>query len=266
MDKLIFEEYLNYRLSKYEHLLYWILMIIYITGFILTMLLTWKYFPVFQNYIFNKGDDIIFSLYSNGIFSISFFFLTLVFLWKIISLLFSNFNSVKNAILWYDVAAIKTYDYNNYKAKNKRNLVFMCIIVIIAFFFLSVSLFIHLRINNLGIYYNKIFEFRERHYGWNELKSVSIIPKVTHGKIKSLSPEMILEFGENRIDIWDGAGLGSPDSITLIRVLDLVKENTNIEFNVDNDFSDEILDLLFNNCTEWKKNNIINVFNYLDYK
>jgi len=265
MDKLTFEKYINYRPKIYEHILYWIMITIYIIGCVLTMIFSWKYIPVFKNYIYNKGNDIIFSLYSTGIFSLSFFFFSLVFWGIIISIIFSFFGT-KNAILFYEVAASKTYDYNIYKFKNKRNIIFMVILVIIALFFSSMSLFVHLRINDSGIYYNKIFEFKERYYDWNELKSVSIIPKITYGKSKNLSPEMILEFGENKIDIWNGAGLGSPDSGTLIKVLLLIEKNSNTEFVVDNNFNDEIIDLLYNNCTESKRNSILDIFNYLNNK
>jgi len=189
--------------------------------------------------------DIVFSLYSAGIFSLSFFFFAIVFFGVIISIIFSFFPMAKNAILWYEVTSSKTYDYNIYKIKDKRSIIFVSILVIIALFFSTISL-------------------KERHYGWDELKSVSIVPRVTYGKSKNLSPEMVLEFGDNKIDIWDGDGLGSPDSDTLIKVLVLIEKNTNIEFFVDNGLTDEIIDLLYNHSTESKRNNILNVFNYLD--
>jgi ABC-type multidrug transport system fused ATPase/permease subunit len=266
MNELTFEKYISYRPKIYEHIIYWIMIIFYIIGCVLAVIFPWKYIPVFQNYIYNKGNDIVFSLYSAEIFSLSFFFFSLIFWGIIVSIIFSLFSCAKNAILWYEVVNSKTYDYNIYKYKNKRNIIFMVILAIIALFFSSISLFVHLRINDSGIYYNKIFEFKERYYGWNELKSVSIIPEITHGKSKILSPEMILEFGENKIDIWDGAGLGSPDSGTLIELLILIEKNTNIEFIVDNNFNDEIIDLLYNSSTEKKRNNILDVFNYLNNK
>jgi hypothetical protein len=139
----------------------------------------------------------------------------------------------------------------------------MIFILIFSLFFSFVSIFVHLRINSSGIYYTKIFEFTEKYYTWNELKSVSIS---TSRNKKDLSPEMILEFGENKLDIWDGAWLGSPNSNVIIKVIELINENTEIIIDVDNDFTDEILDLLYNNSTDWKRNNIINVFNYLDKK
>jgi hypothetical protein len=113
-----------------------------------------------------------------------------------------------------------------------------------------------------------MFEFTEKYYKWDELKSVSVYNKVTRtskGK-KNLSPEMILEFGENRLDIWDGAGLGSPNSDVIIKVIELINENAEITIDIDNNFTDETLDLLYNSCTDWKRNNIINVFSYLDKK
>jgi len=264
MNEAAFEKYIHYRPKIYEHIIYWIMMMVYFAGCVLTIIFSWKYIPVFQDYIYNKGNDIVFSLYSAGIFSISFIFIAIFLFYIIVSIIFSLFFRAKNAILSYEVASSKTYDYNIYKIKDKRNIIFISILVIIALFFSSISLFVHLRISDSGIYYNKIFEFKERHYGWDELKSVSIVPRVTYGKSKNLSPEMVLEFGGNKIDIWGGAGLGSPDSDTLIKVLVLIDKNTDIEFFFDNEFTDEIIDLLYNHSTEWKRNNILNVFNYLD--
>jgi hypothetical protein len=118
----------------------------------------------------------------------------------------------------------------------------------------------------LGIYYNKIFNFKEKYYSWNELKSFSINIKISQGKNNSkyLSPEMVMEFEENKFDLWDGAGLGAPDSETLIKVIDLINKNTNILIDFDNNFTDETLDLLYNKSSEKKRNNILNIFNYLD--
>ncbi|GMO36831.1 MAG: hypothetical protein Ta2B_16730 [Termitinemataceae bacterium] len=101
-----------------------------------------------------------------------------------------------------------------------------------------------------------------------ELKSVYVYPKVTRERKggKNLSPVMILEFGKNKLDIWDGAGLGSPNSETLIKVIDILNRNTSIKINVDTNFTDEVIDLLYNHSSEWKRNNIIDVFNYLDKK
>jgi hypothetical protein len=216
--------------------------------------------------MYDEGNDLVFSLYATGIFSIAILFVSLILNWTIIQIIFSILPNVKNAILWYEIANAKTYDYEIYKMKNKRNFILIVPLLVISLFFILVSSFVHLRINDSGIYYNKILEFSEKHYGWNELKSVSVVPKITGSKRNNLSPEMIIEFGENKIDIWEGAGLGSPDSDTLIKVIDFINNNAEIIINVENNFSDEILDLLYNNSTDWKRNNIMNVFNYLDKK
>jgi hypothetical protein len=265
MDKSTFEKYLKYRPKPLEHLFYWIMIFVYCGSFLLAFLFSWKYFPILQNYLYTKNNNIIFSLYGNGIFSLSFLFLTILINWYIIKTIFLFIPGFKNVILYYDVSGSKTYNYNIYKKKNKTYFVFILIIMIIALFFSIISLFVHLRINESGIYYNQIFNYKEKYYSWNELKSFSINIKVSQGKNNSkyLSPEMVMEFGENKIDLWDGAGLGTPDSETLIKVIELVKEKTHILIDFDNNLTDETLDLLYNNSTEKKRNNIINVFNYL---
>jgi hypothetical protein len=267
MDKLTFEKYLKYRLKPLEHLIYWIMIFVYCGSF-LTIIFSWKYFPVLQNYLYAKNNDIIFSLYGNGIFSLSFLFLAILLNWYIIKTIFSFIPGFKNAVLCYDVSGSKTYDYEIYKKKNKSYFVFILFIMIIALFFSIISLFVHLRINESGIYYNKIFNFKEKYYSWNELKSFSINLIIAQGKNKSkyLSPEMIMEFEENKFDLWDSALPGTPDSETLIKVIDLIKKNTNILIDFDNNFTDETLDLLYNNSTEKKRNNILNIYNYLDKK
>jgi hypothetical protein len=232
------------------------------------MICSFKYFPALQIYLYAKNNDIVFSTYSTGIFSIAFFFIALIINNIIIETILSIIPGMKNAFLWYEVSGSKTSDFFSYKTKNKKNIIFILFILIVASFFSISALFVHLRINNSGIYYTKIFEFKETYYNWTELKSVYVYPKVTKGRrgSKNLSPEMILEFGKNKLDIWDGAGLGSPNSEILIKIIDILNENSSIKINVDNNFSDEMVDLLYNHSTEWKRNNIINVFNYLDKK
>ena len=264
MDKLTFEKYVQYRPKINEHLSYWVMIVVYIISFIFSMIFSWKYFPIFQNYIFNKGNDIIFSLYATGIFSTSLFFASLVINWIIICKIFSIFHSAKNAILWYEIINSKTFDYNIFKIKNKRNNIFAIILLIISLFFSFTSLFVHLRLSDSGIYYNRIFELNAKHYSWKELKSVSVIPTVENRKNKNLSPEMILEFGENKIDIWGGAGLGSPNSEILINVIKLINENTKIKINFENKFTDEVNDLLYNRSSERKRKNILNILNILN--
>ena len=268
MNKITFDKYINYRPKTHEHIHFWIFLILYMVSVILIMILSYKYFPRFQELIYNKNDDLIFSLYSTGIFTISMFFVSLLFNFIILVNVFSIIPSIKNGILWYDIASSKTNDYFSYKRKSKRNKVFFVFIIIPALFFTIMSLFVHLNINDSGIYYNKIFEFNAKYYGWEQLKSVSIYPKITTGRrgIKYLSPEMVLEFGENRLDIWDGAGIGSPNSEIIIKVIDMIHRYSTIDIKYDSNFSDDVINLLYNSSTEWKRNNIINVFNYLDKK
>jgi len=146
------------------------------------------------------------------------------------------------------------------KQMNKRYYIFVAIFLIITISF-SISLFFtHIKINNSGIYYNKLFSFTEEYFEWEKLNSVS----VNYGKGKdTLSPEMILQFGNNKIDIWSGAGLGSPSSEKLIKVINLINENTTIKINFDNNMSNEILYKLNNKCTKEKRGNIIDVFDHL---
>lgn len=268
MDKLTFEKYLKYNPKLTDHLLYWSMIILYIVSFISVPLFSWEYLPFLQEKIYGENEDIIFSLYSNGIFSISMVFISIILNGIILWNVFSLVPRFKIAILWYEVANSKTYDYSSYKKKKKRNAVFLIIVSVIASFFAIISIFVHLRLNESRIYYNKIFEFSEKYYEWDELKNVSIIPKITTGNKgrKNLSPEMVLEFGGNKIDIWDGAGLGSPDSETLIKTIYMINRNSNAKIYFESDFSDEILEQLYNYSTERKRNNIINVFNYLNEK
>jgi len=263
MDKFLFEKQIRYRPKLCEHVIFWIMIIFYSVGLLASLIFSWMYLPIIQNHAFNRTNGVMFSLYSNEIFAIAFLFFSIIILWIILTAIFSTFFGAKKIILWYDIASSKAYNYEAYKFKRKRNAILATVVVVISLFFSSVSFFVYARISNTGIYYNRIFEFTERHYNWNDLKSVSIIPRIRYGRNKTLSPELILEFGENRIDIWGGAGLGSPDSYALIKALRLIRENTDIVFAIENIFPDELISLL-NNSTERKRNNILSVFNYLN--
>ncbi|MCL2184969.1 MAG: hypothetical protein FWB86_03820 [Treponema sp.] len=264
MDKIKFEEYLNYQPKKYENALYYTMNLFYISSCIILMILSWKYFPVVQNIIFNKENDIVFSLYSVGIFSIALFFLAIVVNYFIFYKIFSLIKDFKRTVIYYDILGSKTRDYNIYLKKDKASIIFIIVLIVLSLFFILTSMFVHLRMNDTGIYYNKMFNFKEQYYSWSELKSVSIYPKISRGKNKNLSPEFILEFAEKKIDIWDGAGLGSPDADILIKTIKMINKNTSLKINKTSEFNDEVLDLLYNSSTKTKRNNIIKVFDYLN--
>ena len=163
------------------------------------------YLPSLQNYIYCKDNDFLFSIYSIYIFPLSACF-ALMFAELLIQELLTTIPKIKN-ILEYKKFFNSKNEEKYYKQMNIRLDVFIIIIFTIALFFSILSFPIHLRINNAGLFYTKIFTLKEKYYAWDELESVLVHP----GK-KSLSPEMIFEFNGNKLDIWSGAGLGSPNS------------------------------------------------------
>jgi hypothetical protein len=216
------------------------------------------YLQNIQIIIFGNKHDLVFPL---PITSLSSFFMLLfpIFIDIVIDILLI-FPKMKNLLLMPQYEEMTEENILFLKKMNIRYYIFMAIFFTVAIF-LSISVFfVHLKINNSGIYYNKIFSFNEKYFEWEKLNSVSI--NCVKGK-NTLTPEMILQFGDNKIDIWGGMGLGAPSSEKLIKAINLINENTTIKINFDNNISNEILYILNNNYTEESRKNIIDVFEYL---
>jgi hypothetical protein len=190
-------------------------------------------FNIFQNFMFNKGNDLIFMPeYAVIIFT--------------------------PAIIVLFVSLNLEYRSNIPKSKHFRNTIITVIILIISLSFSVAPLFIHLRINHSGIYYTKLFQ-KERYYEWQELKSVSVYTKMQNNR--ALIPYMVLVFGENRVNVWNGHERRLlPAFDDLIKLIDLIDKNTDIVIEVNN-FTEEMLFVL-NESSD--KDNIMRIFNYLN--
>jgi hypothetical protein len=218
------------------------------------------YFPLLQTHIYGKENDLVFSLYSLYIFSIStgfgFLFSGYLALEYLITI-----PKIKNKLILTKNIVCTKEDKYFYKKINRRLNKIYIFLLFITLFFSIFSFPVHLRLNDSGIYYNKIYRFKEKFYSWTELRSVYV-----HLGKNSLSPAMILEFNGNNLDIWGGAGIGSPNSQQLIKAIDMIHRNTDINVKLDDNFSKNIINELYNNSTNYKRNNILNVIYYLNKK
>jgi len=217
--------------------------------------------------MYGRENDLLFSVNYSFIFPISTSFALFFILLIMHEILLKIPKLRKILILGYKTTISKSEE-EYFKKLNIRFNIFLIIFIIINLFFSIISFSVYLKINNSGIYYNKYFEFKERYYEWDELKSVSIYTKVTNtrGREKNLSPRMVLEFGKNMIDIWEGGGLGSPSPEILIKTIEIIKYNTNININYEDNFNNEILEIINRSSSIKKRNDILKVYNYLKEK
>ena len=207
---------------------------------ILSPLFFMMYLPLLQNYIYGEHNDFVFPVYSIYIFPVSACF-TLLFAELLVRELLITIPKIKNIFAYKKESNLKSEE-KYYREMNIRLNIFITILFVIALFFSIVSFPVHVRINNdTGLFYTKIFTLKEKNYSWDKLESVLVHP----GK-KSLSPEMLLEFDGHKLDIWNGAGLGSPDSKMLIETIDMIHRNTELEIVVKNSFTGKMMDALYN--------------------
>jgi hypothetical protein len=260
MDKSTFEKYSSYQ-PKERNLLA-IPFIVFIACLVPAVILSSKYFPILQQYVYSNNDDLLFSIYSTRIFVSSVIIISSIINFMILEKLFSIIPIMKKIIIWSKIEVSKIFDYDEYIKTSKRRKIFILVVFLIASFLIVMSFFTYLRINDTGIYYNRMFEFTGKHYKWDELKSVSVYPTIYYRKSDHIYPKMEITFGENTIDIWKGAGLSSPNSETLIKVIEIIKKNTKNKIKVNSNFTKEMQELM-KKCTDEKRNNIKNVFNYL---
>jgi len=166
---------------------------------------------------------------------------------------------------WYDLRSSKTGDFASYKRTTRRNLIIVLVLGILASFFMLQSAGLHLRVAEGGIRYQRFFSLVETKIEWSQLEEVLVYPEITESRKsgKNLSPKMILVFPSDQVEIWQGAGLGSPPSEELIRFIGLVQKNSSARIVVTSYFDSEMQDQLDNHSVGWKRDNIRRTFDYL---
>jgi flagellar basal body-associated protein FliL len=271
MNKAEFERYNNYKPNIIDYIIYILILVLYCASLVYFMLKSSEIFTVIQKSIFNRNNDIFFAIYSNAFFFIPFSFFLMFFLYNAIFLLINLLPIFKNTLKWIEVINTKgkySYylDYNIFTKKKKRNLIITIIVLFITSLFSLFLLFVHLRINDNGLYYTKFLSFRENKYEWSELSAVLITCDyeiLDNGQRRNLLPKMELQFANNTVEIWQNAGIGSPDANEIIKTIDMIKNETNISINVGISFDETMYDILNNHTRENKKDNIERVLLYL---
>jgi hypothetical protein len=271
MNKAEFEKYNNYKPNIIDYIVYVLILFLYCSGLVYFILKSSDIFTSIQKCIFNRNNDIFFSISSNAFFFIPFSFFLMFSLYDAIFLLINPLSIFENTLKWIEVINTKGkyshyLDYDMFIKKKKRILIITIIVLFVSSLFSLCLLFVHLRINDNGLYYTKFFSFKEKKYEWSELSDVLIncnYEILDNGRRMNLLPKLELHFANNTVEIWQNGGIGSPDANEIIKTMEMIKSNTNILINVNISF-DETMYNIFNNYTEKnKKDNIEKILKYL---
>jgi hypothetical protein len=260
MNSYEFEKYKSYRPGPAEFIILFLGLTVFIILYILLFINIDKIFNIFHRFIFGKDRDIIFSLYSSGVFMLSFTFIAIIIATNIINIPFLFSKTFISAYFWFKIAIAK-YKYENnftfkkYSFRKKITNIFLAVLTIISFF----PLFIHLRINNDGLYFTKYLSYKENYYSYDNIGSMSVYIEVENRKGISINPKAIIKFGENEQNIWEWND--NPDKI--INAINLLKKN-GVSLNLSNKFNEDIIYALNNKCTQKKRENILKVFTELE--
>jgi hypothetical protein len=217
-------------------------------------MLSIKYLQYLQNIVFGKENDLLFSLPLSMIFPFSISF-ALLFLAELIWELLMKIPTIRKKIVVYEEKKLTIEEEKYFKKLNIKYNVFV-ILVFLTLVFISISAFsLYFRVNNEGVYYTKMFSFKESKLDWSELKEVTF----SLGK-DEISPIITLDFGDNKFKMLDGLGLGSPASQAILKTIDIVRYKTNAPINVEKNIREKNE---LNNTVDWKKNYINNVLDYV---
>ena len=257
MTKYEFDENKNYRFSLVEISILVIGVIIFLILYVFLLLNIGKILNVFHKIVFGKDGDMIFSLYSGGVFMLSFTFIAMaIFEYGLYKLfLFFKFN---RAALSSEIAIFrsryKTLTYEKYLSRKKFMIGFLIVITIIS----SFPIFVHLRISTDGIYFTKYLSYKEKYYSYEDIESVSVYLEMSKGKNPYLMPQAVIKFGEYEENIWKW----NSDAEEILRSVTLLTNN-GVKLILSNKFDERILYELNNNCTQEKREQILVVFGNL---
>jgi len=185
------------------------------------------YLSSLQKIIYGEENDLLFPVAVSYMFPAFFLFAFFV-ISDFIAKKLLRIPKIKKLLIIYEEGPISKREKIYSEMMERRYFTFELIVLCI-FIFCSVITFpVHLRINNEGIFYTKIFTFKEKYYEWDKLESVSI----SYGEQDS-SLEMELEFGGYKLSIFGNKGLIPPNFIEVLLAIDLIKQNTSIKIKVE---------------------------------
>jgi len=260
-----FDRIAGHRPSLWGHFTFWAFLILYCISLVFSLIKAWEFEPIFVHVLLDRPSDLVFPLFGNGPFAISFLFAYIPVGFLLLSIPFRIIPGFTLTYRWYDLRSSKTSDFESYRRVSQRNAIVGTALFILALFFMVQSVGLHLRITASGIYYQRYFSFSETRIDWSELEEVIVYPEITESRKagKNLSPKMSLILPNDQVEIWQGAGLGSPSSDELIRFIGLVQANSSAKIVVNGYFNSDMQDQLDNHSVEWKRENIQRVFDYL---
>ena len=149
------------------------------------------------------------------------------------------------------------------EANKKKKIKSKFLLSIILFFLLSVgAIFLnYVTFSDKEIRYNKLTGLFEQKYTYDAISSVTITASIKdsiwQGYSEYFAPHMYLKVNDNEIDVWQNGLQKSREDI--IKLIELIKMNTNINIKIDDNFSKDMLLLLEE---REDKNDILEIFEY----
>ncbi|GHU33070.1 hypothetical protein FACS1894172_10870 [Spirochaetia bacterium] len=256
MNNYAFEKYKSYRPGHAEFIILLFGLAVFIMLYIFLFINIDTIFNIFHKFVFGKDGDIIFSLYSGGVFMLSFTFIAIIIAINVLNIPFLFIKKFYNAFFWFKITIEQlkyenNFTYKKYLFRRKITNIFLIALIIVS----SFPIFIHLRINNDGLYFTKYLSYKENYYSYDNIGSISVYIEVENRKGISINPKAIIKFGENEQNIWEW--YDNPEKI--INAINLLRKN-GVALNLSNKFNEDIIYALNNNCTQKKRENILRVF------
>ena len=191
---------------------------------VVLLLFTMQYFPSLQKNIYSGENDLLFPVSAAYIFPMTFIIAFMLVCDVLLNQLL-RIPKIKKMLIIYEELPVSKRERIFSEMMRKRYLVFELIVLFICIFFSFITLPVHLRLNDAGIFYTKIFSFKEKYYEWDKLESVSIY---SNEQDSSLRVSLTLEFGGHRVSVDGDKGLIPPHFREVLSAVDLIKQNTNI--------------------------------------
>lgn len=237
--------YYNFEPSKKEKFLYYCFYGLYIIQLPFAMLFMIQYYKSLIKFLFRlKETDFVFTSTGNIIFGLFGFFIWIPLSAYILYLVFSFVFNMKSTFEYYDEKYKENYPhrggrYNISFGTLKRDKIACVIIEIAAAILFLFSIFYNIRVTDQGIFHKKFFSFRTEKIEWNDINKLELDLEIRNTKKETdLIPHFYIYYSDNKLDIWNGFGMGSPSPEEIMKFTDSVRLNNqnvtvNTNFNLD---------------------------------
>lgn len=239
-----YDSYSDSSPSKGKKYLYFLYYALYIAVMPFSMLGLIKYYRKIIGFLFRlKENEFVFSSTGSILFGLFGFIICIPVYAFILKFIFTLLFDMESTFKYYKKESKKNWNnrrglYNYSFGSYKRDLIASVIIIIIAAILFLFTIFYNIRVTDEGIYHKNFFSFHTEKIEYSDINKLEFNLEIkSHKKEKpDAIPHFNVCYGENKLDIWNGFGMGSPSPEEIIKFTQSIKSK-NPDIIIDTSFN-----------------------------